>query len=422
MMNIKLHGILLEALALAIMLLCFSMARAEVLYVVNSQSRTLSRIDTATDAVNNSFAMLGNVPNKVIVEEDYLWVVLSGDNAVQKISRNSGATISNIFIGLGSNPWDAVKDGDYLYVSGLFTNKVYKVDTISGNVVSNVNVGTAPEGLLVLNNKLYVANAGDYLQNYAGSSVSVIDLASFSVVTTLPTPANAQYLSSQGGMLHVSCTGNWVDVGGTICIIDPANDTLIHTVAMGGTPGCLWMMNEALALVGDNAGQVLYSYDPSTYQVLHDSANPIPNGGSEVVGTADFVVVLSPNWGNNGIVKLLNPDLSPWKQYSVAMMPTDLKLHTQPVESSDQVEPPQRMNVYPNPLRSSDKLHFSSSESWQGELCLYNLKGQKVFKQLFSGKELVLPELALPSGVYVYRLQQNGSKAAGITGKIVFQK
>jgi YVTN family beta-propeller protein len=422
MMNIKLQGILLEALALATMLLCFSMVRAEVLYVVNSQSRTLSRIDTATDAVNNSFAQLGNVPNKVIVDEEYLYVVNSGDNAVQKLNRNSGSTVQNIFIGLGVNPWDAVLYENYLYVTGLFSNKVYKIDLQSGTVVASVNVGIAPEGLHVLGNKLYVTNTGDYLQSYAGSSVSVIALDSFTVNASIPVSANPQYLASFAGKLHVSCTGNWADVAGAVCIIDPGTEEVIQTIPVGGTPGCLWIAREDLAYLGDSNGAVLYGYNPSTFELLHGDGNPLANGGSELVGTDEFIAVLSPNWGSNAEVKLLHPDLTPWKQYTVAMMPTDLKLHAQPSESSDLVGFPSRMNVYPNPLHPGEKLRFSSAESLQGELRLYNLKGQKLLEQPISGTDICLPDLRLPTGVYFYRIIDRGPCGSSITGKIMIQK
>jgi len=411
-----------KILTLVVMLLNLSISNADELFVVNSQSRTLSKIDTQTDAVNNSFALLGNVPNKVVVDEDYLWVVLSGDNTVKKLSRLNGSSLANIFIGLGSNPWDAVKFEGHLYVSGLFSGKVYKVDANTNSVVATATVGTSPEGMLVHAGKLYVANAGNYLQNYAGSSISIIDLASFSTETTLPLPANPQYLAVHAGKVHVSCTGNWDDIPGSVCIIDPASNEVVHTLALGGTPGCLWMKDDALALVADSGGAMLYSYNPTTYEILNGAANPLPNGGTEIVGTAGYLAILQPNWGGNGIVQLRHPDFSLWKQYSVAMMPTDLKLYTQPSESSDQVEHPHRMNVYPNPLRPSEKLRFSSSESVFGELCLYNLKGQLVFRQLYLGKELVLPELDLPTGLYLYRLQQSGSKAAWITGKFIIQK
>mgnify|MGYP000846032032 FL=1 len=402
-----------KILLLVAFLLLSHSAFAEILYVVNSQSRTLSKIDTATDAVNNSFCVLGNVPNKIVVDEEYIWSVNSGDNAVQKISRTSGATISNIFIGIGSNPWDAVKHGTKLYVSGLFSHKVYKIDTISGMLEASVNVGTAPEDLEVLGNKLYVCNAGDYSQNYAGSSVTVIDLESFSVLNTIEVSANPQHLAAHDGMLHVSCTGNWLDIAGAICIIDATTDTLIETIEIGGTPGTLWIARPDLALIADNNGVYLYSYNPSTFEVWHDGSDPLPNGGSEVVGNSNLIAVLSPNWGGNGIVKLLHPDLSAWKQYSVGMMPTDLKLYDAASTANDQIAVPAKIKLSPNPAGQGAALQFSSQKEIDGELSLYNLKGQKIASYQYPGRELSIAEPKLPSGVYFYRLRNH----SGVQGR-----
>lgn len=406
-------------LTTAFLLLTFSFSFADEIFVVNSQSRTLSKIDTQTEAVNNSFALLGNVPNKVVVDEDNLWVVLSGDNAVARLSRTDGSSLANVFIGLGSNPWDAVKHNGFLYVSGLFSGKVYKVDVTTNSVVASVTVGTAPEGMVVFDGKLYVANAGNYMQNYAGSSVSVIDLASFEVLTTIPVPANPQYLAIHAGLLHVSCTGNWTDLPGSVCIIDPSNNELLHTISIGGTPGRLWMFSDALALVADNSGAMLYRYNPTTYEILNGAENPLPNGGTEIMGTESYIAILQPNWGGNGIVQLRHPDLSPWKQYSVAMMPTDLKLYTQPSENEDLVAEVSRLNVYPNPLPHGAELSFTSQKSLHGELCIYNLKGQKVLGQPFSGKELRLRKTNLSSGVYFYRLQSSGKGTREYCGKLL---
>ncbi|MDD4100913.1 MAG: hypothetical protein PHT47_07455, partial [Candidatus Cloacimonetes bacterium] len=203
---------------------------ANVIWVLNSQSRTLSRIDLSTNTVDNSFAQLGNVPNKVLVTDDYLYVVNSGDNSLRKISKTSGATLANHFIAIGSNPWDAIIHEDFIYVSGLFTAMVYKLDASSGQVLASVLVGTAPEAMAIANGKLYVTNAGNYAQNYAGSSVSVIDLASFSVVKTITTGLNPQYIRLFDGMVHVSCTGNWTDAPGEIYVIDSETDEVAHIV------------------------------------------------------------------------------------------------------------------------------------------------------------------------------------------------
>ena len=411
--------ILKPALLISLLILGSGFASAEIIYVVNSQSRTLSRIDTSTDTVDNSFASLGNVPNKIVVDNDFIWAVNSGDNAIQKIDRSSGNTLSNIFIGPGTNPWDAVRHEDNLYVTGLFTGKVYRVNTLSGTVTGSVNVGTAPEALHVIGTKLYVSNAGDYANNYTGSSVSVIDLDSFSLVNSIVVNANPQYLASFEGKLHVSCTGNWIDIAGSICIIDTDSDSIVHTIELGGTPGKIWIANSDLALVADSGGTNLFSYDPESYEILHGTSDPLPNGGSEVLGNDNLIAVLAPNWSGNGSVKLLNRDLSLWKIYTVAMMPTDLKLGAESSTSDDLVQSIPNLRVYPNPVKRNSDLSFASDQVLKGELRIYNLKGQQIAKRQLDGKNLSLTDLSLVSGVYFYRLQDIDPASAIFTGKFM---
>ena len=395
---------------------------AETLYVVNSQSRTLSRIDTSTDQVNNSFATLGNVPNKIVADPDIIWAVNSGDNAIQKISASSGATLGNIFIGNGVNPWDAIRHQNHLYVTGLFTGKVYKIDTQTGAVVGNINVGTAPEALHVIGEKLYVSNAGNYSQNYLGSSVAVVDLASFTLIKTIPVSANPQYLASYNGILHVSCTGNWTDIGGAVCVIDPVNDELIQTIALGGTPGRIWISNDNTAYIADSNGQYLFSYNPLTYEILNGSTNPLPNGGSEITGNSSMIAVLAPNWSGNGTLKILYPDLSPWKQYTVALMPTDLKMGVSATSSYDAVESLPALSVWPNPVRTGSKISFSASGPLYGEINVYNLKGQKFASIPCTGSSSLNMDVILPCGIYLYRVDDHQRRGPRITGRFVVVK
>lgn len=406
--------ILQKAIIIVFLLLSFNGLSAEVLYVVNSQSRILSRLNTETDEVNISFATLGNVPNKIVVDSEYIWSVNSGDNAIQKISRQTGATLANILVEIGCNPWDAILHQDFLYITGLFTGKVYKLDTISGSVIGNVSVGTAPEALYVIGDKLYITNAGNYMQNYAGSSVSVIDLNSFTLIETIAVPANPQYLSSHNGMLHVSCTGNWQDIGGAICIIDPSTDTLVHTINLGGTPGCIWIANSSLALVADSSGEYMYSYNPDTMQLINGAENPLSNGGSEIVGNQSMIAILRPNWGGNATVNIFHSDLSPWKQFSVALMPTDLKMDAIITSNEDLIMQNQALLVYPNPVRQGAKIKFAGSSLQQYELSIYNLKGQKQSSYSYNGQKSISVDMNLPSGIYYYRVSDTtkGSKAS----------
>lgn len=396
---------LTKAVLLLGLLLIVSTYPAQIFYVVNSQSRTLSRIDLESNTVNNSFASLGNVPNKIVLDGDYIWCVNSGDNAVQKISRSTGQSVSNLFVGMGSNPWDAVKHEDYLYVTGLISSKVYKISTITGAAVGNLTVGPAPEALHIVGNKLYVTNAGNYSNNYAGSSVSVIDLDSFSLVTTIPVSLNPQYLASYEGKLHVSCTGNWTSVGGAICIIDTETDQLEQTVALGGTPGSILIATDEVAYVADSNGLNLYSYDPQALSVIHGSQNPISNGGSEIVGSSSVIAVLSPNWSGNGSVKIFDQNLVLQSQYSVAMMPTDLKMWSESSSNEEHTTPMSTIRVYPNPASRGNSLCFEGDKPIQAELQVFNLRGQLIFTSSFDGKSSLVITQDFASGIYLYRVK-----------------
>ena len=56
---------------------------------------------------------------------------------------------------------------------------VFEIDTATLEITREVKVGHQPDELCVLDDKLYVVNSGGYLMNRYDSTVSVIDLASF---------------------------------------------------------------------------------------------------------------------------------------------------------------------------------------------------------------------------------------------------
>jgi hypothetical protein len=334
------------------------------------------------------------------------------------MDRFTGATLANILVESGCNPWDAVSNQTHVFVTGLFTDKVYRVNKSTHQVDGWLNVGIAPEALCIYDGKLYVTNTGGYQNNYAGSSVSVIDLQSWSVTAAIPVSANPQYIIEHDGLLHVSCTGNWTSVTGAVCVIDPASNEVIHTLALGGSPGGLWIDGSSQGLVGDGNGQYLYRYDALDFTVINGSSNPLPNGGMAVWGDNGLTALLQPNWGGNGKVRILHPDLTFWKEYSVGMAPTDMKLWTAEVSITDETQiPAPSVTVYPNPAAFSDILTFETGKAENGTLYLYNLKGQQVASvPLQKGKATLSPASfkgIFASGFYFYQIHSGKHKSAG---------
>lgn len=419
--NIRLFAVF--GLISALMLFSICPMFSATIYVVNSESRTISKIDTATDVVQNNFAQLGLIPNKVIVGNDYLWSVNSGDNALQKISRQTGATLANVFIEAGCNPWDAVSNNDDIYVTGLFTNKVYKVNAVNNTVTGFVNVGYSPEALCVYNGMLFVTNTGGYQNNYANSSVSVIDLSSFQLITTIPVSPNPQYILESIGLIHVSCTGNWISTMGSVCVIDPNSLEVVQTINLGGSLGNIWV-NQQQAFVSDANGYNLYRYNAEDYSVINGSANPLNPGGSMVWGNDELIALLYPNWGNNGKVKILNPNLSSWKEYNVGLAPTDMKFGIETTSNQNENQTSlAKITVFPNPAGLNSVITFNTGKKVNGKLSIYNIKGQLAMSMPITEEETQISAAKIiakyGSGQYLYKI----SSAQGDTsGKLLIIK
>lgn len=402
--------------AILMLLACLPwLLAAEILYVVNSQSRTLSRIDLNQNSVNNSFALLGNVPNKLAVSKDYLWLVASGDNAIQKISPATGQILANYLVEVAANPWDAIYQENYLYISGLISGKVYKMDTRTGQVLASLQVGIAPEALAIMGDKLYVTNAGNYVENYAGSSLSVIDLPSFSLLKNMTLPANPQYLTLHGDKLHISCTGNWTEVLGKIVVLDTANDEIIHTLDLGGSPGNIQINSAGIAYVADAGGYSLFRYDANTMELLNPADNPLNFAAGDLLAADNYLALLNPNWGSNGSVQVVDWELSALQSFTVGMMPTDIKRELSPTSVADAIQIPaaRLIQLYPSPLRVGQSLNLKSLSLQEGMLRLYNLRGEKVQEEwILPGAEKSL-KIKQKSGLYFYRFESGGKSSAG---------
>jgi hypothetical protein len=84
--------------------------------------------------------------------------------------------------------------------------------------------------------------------------------------------------------------------------------------------------------------------------------------------------------------------------------------------STDEINTPQAITSYPNPAESGAKIRFSALVESDGELAIYNLRGQKVQSQAMRKGSAEILLTRLPSGLYFYRLQ---SAKGSLTGKFI---
>lgn len=285
-------------------------------YIVNNLGQTLSKVNLTTNQVVNDIEALGEAPNQVVIQGDHVYVVNSLDHTVQIIDLTTENTTGYIIIGEPRNPFHmAFVNSQYAYVTNLMTNSISKVDVISKTVVGEYGVGLAPEGLVVVGDKLYVCCTGfqfyayrsmtgrdwvfdvTHKENDAGAysyitgKVYVFDLSSEMVTDSISVGMNPQYLDlDPGGELNVMCTGDYWSVFGQIYRIDTNTDTVIDSISTGGSPTVISIGTDGVGYLAaggwnPNPGEV-YTFDSHADTMIRGSADPITTGCGVISVTA----------------------------------------------------------------------------------------------------------------------------------------
>jgi len=101
---------------------------------------------------------------------------------------------------------------------------VFEIDTATLEIKREVKVGHQPDQLCIVEDKLYVCNSGGYLTNQYDSTVSVIDLASFTEVEKIPVGLNPTRIKADNnGRLWIACQGNYSNVKPQVVVLDNYN-------------------------------------------------------------------------------------------------------------------------------------------------------------------------------------------------------
>jgi hypothetical protein len=251
------------------------------LLVINGLSETLSLIDRAGDSVVLNVLTLGLAPNRIRRATDAVLLVNSLSDDLYLIDPETLALARSIQFPDGDNPYDVIAIDDSLCaVSMLIGSNVAVANYVTGDTLGRLPSGKSPEGMLVYDGKLWIANTGfdfgTYL--YDPGTVSVVNAYSGAPVATIPVGTNPQALAlAPDETVHVLCTGNYFDQFGIVYVIDPGTYAVIDSLPLGGSPGDFVIAADGYAYVAAggwaDSGEV-YRYDAVARTVLNGSANP----------------------------------------------------------------------------------------------------------------------------------------------------
>ena len=218
---------------------------------------------------------LGDVGNDIAIYGGRLYAVINCSNKVEVMDKWTARRIGQIDI---PNCRYIKFDGGYAYITSyagpvLLTpdydqiGYVAKVDTATLQVVARCEVGFQPDELEIVNGRMYVANSGGYMSPNYETTVSVIDMESFTEVKRIEVAVNLHRLrADSNGLLWVSSRGDYEYTPSQLYIIDLADEEVCGSVDVGVSSMCL--AGDSLYILADDYSFLDNGWSGAVYSIV----------------------------------------------------------------------------------------------------------------------------------------------------------
>ena len=175
---------------------------------------------------------LGDVGNDIQIYGNRLYAVINCSNFVEVMHVETAKHMG--VVSVPNCRYITFKD-KYAYVSSYAgpvaidpnarLGYIAKVDTATLEVVDECIVGYQPEEMVVVGDKLYVANSGGYRVPLYDNTISVIDLNTFEEIKKIEVGINLHRLKlDKYGNIWVSSRGDYYDTPSKTFIVDSQTD------------------------------------------------------------------------------------------------------------------------------------------------------------------------------------------------------
>ncbi|MDR1603120.1 MAG: YncE family protein [Tannerella sp.] len=182
---------------------------------------------------------LGDVGNDIAIYGSKLYAVINCSNKVEVMEAATARRLGQVDI--PNCRYIRFHEG-YAYVTSYagpvkldpeYEQRGYvaKIDTATFQVVDRCLVGFQPDELEIVGNKIYVANSGGYMFPNYESTVSVIDLASFTETKRIEVARNLHRLQAdRHGNLWVTSRGDYYTQPSRLYRVDTGSDELVDSL------------------------------------------------------------------------------------------------------------------------------------------------------------------------------------------------
>ncbi len=247
---------------------------------------------------------LGDVGNDIGIYGSKLYAVINVSNFIEVMDASTAKHIGTIEIpNVRYIRFQNGKAYASAYVAPVKFNQnarvgmVCEIDTATLEVTRRCNVGYQPEELVIANGKLYVANSGGYMFPNYDTTISVVDLETFTVVNTIEvainlhrlrlTPYNELVCTSRGDYYYIPSRTFFIDLD-TEAVTDTL-DLAVSNLDIVGDKAYIYSVEWSYLT---NSNTITYGiFDVKTHEVV--SHNFIKDGTHEDI-TIPYGVKVNP--------------------------------------------------------------------------------------------------------------------------------
>ena len=208
---------------------------------------------------------LGDVGNDLRIYGNRLYAVINCSNLIEVMDATTAKHIGQLnipncrYLTFANGYGYCTSYAGPVQIGNTQIGYVAKFDTATLRIVDTCHVGFQPDGLEVVGNRLYVANSGGYLAPDYDSTLSVIDLASFKQVATIPVAPNLHRVQADHlGQLWVSSRGDYFDTPSRLfCLSLSSTTNSLDTLNIPVSNFCI---------LGDSLYYISTEYSYETYE------------------------------------------------------------------------------------------------------------------------------------------------------------
>ncbi len=273
---------------------------------------------------------LGDVGNDIQIYQDMLFAVINCSNLVEIMDLTTAEHIASVSI---PNCRYIAFDGSYAYVtsyagevqlgsSNARLGYVAKVDLSTFKVVAECSVGYQPEQIAVAQGCLYVANSGGYMAPDYDTTLSVVDLDTFTEIQQIEVGVNLSGLKLDDcGCLWVSSQGNYSDIPSKTYVVDTQSNKVVLELdlpnsRMAYADGRLYVCSSDWSSSASSASASFVVIDTTSQSIVDDNFVKdgtvdnlvVPYGLAVNPETLELFITDASNYVTPGKVYCYSPD------------------------------------------------------------------------------------------------------------------